>query len=396
MILSPQDPIAAVTHPDPYPYYAELVASRPIYRDDAAGIWIASSAATVTAVLTSALYRVRPLTEQVPTALLGSPAGQIFRRLVRMNDGHMHGPMKGAISATLSAIGADEVAEQSRKWARFLADDIEPKAHPDGLTDFAFQLSVYVIASLLGIPQEEMRHTAVWTRDFVQCLAPGSSPEQIEQGKVAARHLLDLVHTCLSTQDTQPTEHVLGILAHEARSVGCVDTDTVVANGIGLLSQAYEATAGLIGNTLLALASHPDVYEQVLADRDLLRLVIEEVLRYDPPVQNTRRYLVRNGRIADNEMNEGDTVLVVLAAANRDPAANPSPERFDIFRKARRHFTFGTGIHGCPGETVATVIARAGIEQLILSGINVPHLVAPLRYRPSVNVRVPLFERGES
>src|SRR4030095_7484258 len=93
----PRDPVAAVTHPDPYPYYAELVAARPLYRDDLQGDWVASSAAAVTAVLTSERCRVRPPAEPVPKALVGSPAGEIFRRLVRMTDGAGHDAAKYAV-----------------------------------------------------------------------------------------------------------------------------------------------------------------------------------------------------------------------------------------------------------------------------------------------------------
>lgn len=395
MTLPPQNPIVAVTHPDPYPYYADLVARKPIYRDEAAGLWIASSAAAVTAVLTSDLCRVRPPTEPVPSALLGSSAADVFRHLVRMNDGQKHGSMKRAVSATLQTINIDQIAEQSRKWARFLADEIKPGVHPGRLTDFAFQLPVYVVASLLGIPSEQLQQMSVWMSDFVRCLAPASSPEQTEQGKEAASHLLDLLHTVLDERKVEHTNGLMDVLMSNASLAGCPDRDAVIANGIGLLSQTYEATAVLIGNTLLALARHRDVHEQVMADPDLLPLVIQEVLRYDPPIQNTRRYLSGNGAVAGEMMKHGDVVLVVLAAANRDPVANSEPERFDIFREARRLFTFGIGVHSCPGEVIAAIIARAGVEQLILSRVNLPHLSATVRYRPSVNARIPLFAGEE-
>ena len=110
----PRDPLAAVTHPDPYPYYASLVAERPFYRDEALGLWVASSAAAVTAVLTSDLCRVRPPAEPVPRALLGSPAGDIFGHLVRMNDGPGHCPFKQAVSATLDSVDRTQAAEQSK------------------------------------------------------------------------------------------------------------------------------------------------------------------------------------------------------------------------------------------------------------------------------------------
>ncbi|MGZ3638117.1 MAG: cytochrome P450 [Ktedonobacterales bacterium] len=390
MLQPPEHPIAAVTHPDPYPYYADLVANRPIYRDETARMWIASSAASVTAVLTSDLCRVRLPTEQVPRTLLGSSAGEVFRHLVRMTDGRGHGPMREAVSSALQAIDAKQIAAESDTAARLLIDELAPQTHPSHLTDFAFLLPVYVVASLLGISHEQLPQVAVWASEFVRCLAPTGSPEQIEQGKRAAGHLLETVHALLDMPEAMPG--LASSLARESRRVGYADREAIAANSVGFLSQTYEATAGLIGNVLLTLARHQDIYEQVLAEPDRLRLVIHEVLRYDSPVQNTRRYLSSGGVVAGEEMHEGDAVLVVLAAANRDPAANPDPERFDIFRKSRVLFTFGAGAHGCPGESIAEMIARAGVARLVATGANLPYLTATMRYRPSVNVRVPLFE----
>jgi cytochrome P450 len=377
----PRDPIAAATHPDPYPYYADLVARRPLYRDAALGLWIASSADAVAAVLSSDLCRVRPAGEPVPEALLASPAAEIFRRLVRMNDGPGHGPFKHAVTATLASLDAGPLAEACDRWARVLA----------GEPDFAFRLPLYVIASLLGVPESELERIAAWTGDFVRCLAPASGAEPIERGKVAAGHLLDRVGSLL--RDRQAAHGLLAVLAREARLVGRDDFDAVVANGIGFLTQAYEATAGLIGNTLVALASHDDVRERVAAAPALLSDVVQEVLRYDPPIQNTRRFLAEDGVVAGHAMKKGDAVLVVLAAANRDPSANPDPQRFDIARARRRVFTFGTGVHACPGQSIAAAIAEAGVRQWMASGIDLTRLAGPVAYRPSANARIPLFTR---
>lgn len=303
--------------------------------------------------------------------------------------------MKEAVSTALRAIDAEQVAAESDIAARLLIDELKPQAHPTRLTDFAFQMPVYVVASLLGIPRAHLQQTALWVSEFVRCLAPASSPEQIEQGKRAAGHLLTMVDALLDAHEAAPAPGLVSILARESQRVGYASREAIVANSVGFLSQTYEATAGLIGNVLLALARHQEVYEAVFAQPDRLRLVIQEVLRYDSPVQNTRRYLSADGVVAGEEMHEGDTVLVVLAAANRDPAANPDPERFDIYRKTRRIFTFGAGIHGCPGESIATMIARAGVERLMATGADVPRLTRTISYRPSGNVRIPLFEGGE-
>jgi cytochrome P450 len=384
----PRDPLEAVTHPDPYPYYASLVAERPFYRDEALGLWVASSAAAVTAVLTSDLCRVRPPAEPVPRALLGSPAGDIFGHLVRMNDGPGHCPFKQAVSAALGSVDRTRAAEQSNTSARILWDGLEPAAEPRRLTEFAFGLPVSVVGSLLGVPGDRLRETTQWTGDFVRCLSPLSTPEQIERSKTAAGHLLDLFRSLLAGQRTGG---LLGTLAAEARRLGRGDVDVIVANGIGFLSQSYEATAGLLGNSLLALISQPGVREQVTADPDLLGHVVQEVLRYDPPVQNTRRFLAGSGELFGRQVTEGDAILVVLAAANRDPAANPDPGRFEALRENRRHFTFGAGAHECAGEDLAARIAEAGARQLLASSLRVEELARPPRYRVSANARIPIW-----
>jgi len=375
---SPPDPIAAVTHPDPYPFYADLVAHRPLYRDEALRLWVATSAAAVTAVLTSDLGRVRPPAEPVPTALLGSPAGEIFRHLVRMNDGPGHCPFKQAVSATLGGLDPALAATRSREVAGRIAT--EP------LADFAFHLPVCVTASLLGVPDGDLRQTALQVSDLVASFAPGAGPEPLARGKEAAGHLLESFRSLLSAS---APAGLLGALRDEARRVGREDHDVIAANAIGFMFQSHDATAGLIGNTLVTLASYPEVLAQVMADRGLLPQLLQEVLRFDPSVQNTRRFIARDGVVAGQAMKEGDAILVVLAAANRDPAANPRPDRFELLRQDRKIFTFGDGIHACPGEALATTIAQAGIGRLLDSGIDLQRFLATRVYRPSGNVRMP-------
>lgn len=391
MSTFPSDPIAAVTHPDPYPYYADLVARKPLYYDEAPGLWVASSAAAVSAVLASDLCRVRPLAEPVPRALVGSPAGDLFGQFTRMNDGAYHDALKQAVAATMHSIKAAQVIEQGRDWARFLLDGRQVQTSSRSLQDVAFHLPVYVIASLLGVPQDRLYHAALWIHDFTRCLAPGSGAEQIERGKAAAGHLLALFRSLLRMPQAGHSGNLLEVLAEQAKEVGCEGTEDVISNGIGFLFQAYEATAGLIGNALVALVAHPELRAQVVADAGLLPAVIQETLRYDSPVQNTRRFLAQDGVVAGQEMRAGDVVLVVLAAANRDPAANPHPEQFDVGRTDRRIFTFGAGAHGCPGDVLAALIAQAGIEVLIASRRDLASLINPVSYRPSVNVRIALL-----
>ena len=369
----PTDPVSAVTHRDPYPYYARLVAERPLYRDEALGLWVAASAAAVTAVLTHPDCRVRPPAEPVPRAIAGSPAGEIFRHLVRMNDG------AGALPVQARRGGGPRL--DRRKGGR----GGEPPVGRSPRRRGRFRL-----------PAPRLRHREPARRPGGEAGADGGMDARFRGGHRAGRRgrpsggrqlrggfPAGAVRSRLGGAD--------GLLAALARQAGRPASDLIVANGIGFLSQGYESTAGLIGNTLLALAARPDLYDWVRAEPGRMRGVIREVLRYDSPVQNTRRFLAQAAEVAGQEMQAGDAVLVLLAAANRDPAANPDPHRFAVARPDRRTFSGGAGVHACPGQELAVAIAAAGVEQLLLAAGDPTRWREPAGYRPSGNVRVPLW-----
>lgn len=381
----PTDPIAAATHPDPYPYYARLVAQRPFYRDETIGMLVASSAGAVAATLHSPLCRVRPPGEPIPPQLLGTPVAEIFRHLVRMSDGAAHCPFKRAVATTLAALDPRVIAAQGDRWARTLVGKRRGADTPSSLTDVALRLPIYAVASVLGVPADTLPTLAGWVAAYVACLVPGGD---LARGSAAAAACLATFRALLAAQERGRGDGVLAALAREAGGAGM---DVIVANGIGLLTQTYEATAGLIGNTLVALASRPEWRPQATDDPALLAAIVREVLRHDPPIQNTRRFVARDGEIAGEAVRAGDAILVVLAAANRDPAANPQPARFDPGRQDARTFALGAGAHACPGEDLAIPIATAGVARLLASGRAPDRLGGPVAYRPSPNARLPLL-----
>ena len=375
-MAAPIDPITAVTHSDPYPYYAALVARRPLHRDDGLGLWIAASADAVSGALTNPQCRVRPVAEPVPSALVGSPAGAIFGRLIRMNDGARHAPLKSHVSLVLDALVPSRIAALGERWARALAEELRPSEGGRALDAFAWRLAPSMVASLLGAPDDRVPDVVRATDDFVRGIAPGASADALERGAGAARSLRELGRTLAAA------DGLVGALAHDTSGD---DLEAAIANALGFLSQSYEATAGLIGNTLVALSRRPELR----AASPLA--VVTEVARHDAPVQNTRRFLAADAVVAGQSMKAGDAILVVLAAANHDPAANVDPTRFDIDRAAPRVFTFGLGAHACPGAFLASTIAAAGVSALLDGGLGVDGLGERVRYRASVNTRVPLF-----
>jgi cytochrome P450 len=383
----PETPFAAVTHPDPYPFYAELVANRPLYRDASLGLWVAAGAKAVAAVLDSAQCRVRPLAEPVPPHLRNSGPGTLFGRLLRMTDGPLHTPLRRVVSSTLAAIEPGQARALSQHWARTLLEGTLPRG-AEGLDAFCFQLSVHVLGDLLGLPAGCLLETAEAVDGLVLALA---AEKALERGSVALAFLLELFSTQLAS--SRP-EGLLSRLREEGRKAG-LPKDVLLANAIGFLTQAYEATAGLIGNTVLALSTRPELRRALRREPGLWDDVLLEVQRHDGPVQNTRRFLASGGLLAGEPMGEGDVILVLLAAANRDPRENAEPALFDAFRTARRTFGFGRGAHACPGQALTLAIAGAGLEQLLHSQLAPEEGLQPVGYRASFNLRIPRFsDRG--
>ena len=376
------NPISAVTQPDPYPFYANLVQHRPMHFDESLGFWIASSTEAVCGVLNSDLCSVRPANQRVPPPLIGTAMGQIYPHLVRFDDRPQHCPAKAEVTGVLDHLERARVSERAAFWAQKLVAQSQPDyGH---LYALRFKLPVYVVADLLGMSPDLLPLIAIWTRDFVRGLGLSATPEALELGNAAA---VSLSASCRETLKLGAP----GLLTELARAAQHGDEIRVLGHGIGLLIQSFEATAGLIGNAVLTLGRHPDVLKSVFLEPRLLPELIEEVSRYDPAVQNTRRFVAKDGIVAGQPVKSGDTILVMLAAANRDPAANPDPARFNLARANRKSFSFGQGSHACPGQALALLIAQAAVEHWLATDGDLERIVSKVSYQPSVNVRMALF-----
>ena len=164
-----------------------------------------------------------------------------------------------------------------------------------------------------------------------------------------------------------------------------------MSNVIGFLFQTYDATAGLIGNALRFLAVNDELCRRLTVDNKLIRPFLWEMLRFDPPVQNTRRFATKQVQVGDATIHAGDQVLLVLAAANRDSSRFANPGEFDLHRRGPAAFGFGLGRHECPGKPLAIEIASAALEGVLPSEIVRRINTSSVAYRPSVNARIPLF-----
>ncbi len=378
----PVDSVAAVTHADPYPFYAELRAGPPLVWNDKLRLWVASRADVIESLLLAhGALRVRPAAEPVPRAIAGSAAGEVFGHLVRMNDGAAHQAHRPALQRALAGLDLNAVHTAALQVARNVPS--QP------LSDALFSMPVQAMAHLLGFADQALPQVDRWMRDFVACLSPLSTAEELQGASIAAGELMTRFEAL--TADATPRNGTLLAAVLAESDAGAPLSRSLLANIVGLLSQTYDATTGLLGNSLIALMREPSL-RQAARTRDGLQAIVEETARHDPSVHNTRRFAVEPITIAGTPLAVGDAVLLVLAAANRDPAFNPDPDSFTLVRARRRMLGFGHGMHACPGQALACTLAAAGLEALLG---RTPDLDAMRErgwhYRPSANARIPVF-----
>jgi len=377
-------PFEAATHADPYAYYSGLRRHNGLLFDAHLRLWIASGANAVEAILGHPDCRVRPLNEPIPPAIAQGVAGRIFGRLMRMNEGPQHLCPKMTIEPALASIETESVADIVSRVVETLDNPV------DNLDELMFTLPVSVIATLVGLPSSRLQEVARLTRDFVACLSSLSDEIQLAKANSGATRLSQLFNTLLGNDNEG--NHFLSHIWRGCEATAWGDHDALIANLIGLLSQTCEATAGLIGNTVVALQRKPDLIDHMKSTPMLVADLVAEVARYDSPVQNTRRFVAKRCNIGDCILEAGDTVLLLLASANRDPCANPDPDSFLLKRTQRRTFSFGSGRHECPGQQLALTIA----SEAILAWLHRQRAssVRPYRWRylPSLNGRIPQFE----
>ncbi|GJG94900.1 cytochrome P450 [Cupriavidus pauculus] len=378
----PADPIAAVVHRDPYPWYRDLAATRPFYFDATLKLWVTASAAAVAEVLDHPAARVRPASQPVPPALAGGAAGDLFGRLVRMTDGPAHAALKSIVLRRLAALDLGLARVRAHALATALPRMTDDDAHE--ANRWMFTLPVLAMADLLGLPLErdDAGHVATRVAGFVATFAtamsPLATPAEVQAGAAAAQWLGECVAAC---EPSAPDGSLLQALSRDAALAG-IDRTVLIANAVGLMIQACEATAGLVGNTLVSLGRSGRPPGDIDIDAR-----VAQVARMDPPVQNTRRFMAADATLCGQPVRANDAVLVLLAGAAHDPAGDPAAD----VAPGNRAWTFGAGRHGCPGDALARVLAACTVQALLGRGLQPARLADGVRYRPSVNARIPQF-----
>lgn len=237
----------------------------------------------------------------------------------------------------------------------------------DLIGDLAFPLPVIVISELLGVPAADRDRFRRWSLDIARSLdaiALPVEPEVIERGNAARRALVGYFRDLIAERRQRPQADLLTALIAAEEQGDTLTEGELLATCVLLLVAGHETTVNLIGNGVLALLRHPGELRKLRAEPGLITSAVEELLRYDSPVQRTGRLAATDVELGGKVIPKGALLSAVLGAANRDPAHFPEPDRLDITRHDNRHLAFGWGIHFCLGAPLARVEGQVAIGAL--------------------------------
>jgi cytochrome P450 len=252
-----------------------------------------------------------------------------------------------------------------------IVDELLAKVQPQGgmefMADFALPLPVIVIAELLGVPPDERDTFHAWSNQMVTNIdAVRASEDREKTAEAAAMALGQYFADLVRRRREQPRDDLISALtqAHDAQDR--LNENELLAMCMLLLIAGHETTVNLLGNGLWTLLNHPDQLAQLKSQPDLLPSAIEEMLRFESPVQRaTFRLAIEAIEIGGAAIEKGQQVSAVIGAANRDAEQFPQPDTFDIARQPNRHVAFGLGIHFCLGAPLARAEARIGFARLL-------------------------------
>jgi cytochrome P450 len=273
-----------------------------------------------------------------------------------------------------------------------LIDNLAGRSRVDIVEDFAYPLPVTAICRLLGVPREDQPRFAVLADALIQAGDPstGTFEERMRRRDQVTSELGQYLNGLADVHARQPGDDLLTGLLTDTGPDGPMARDDLLATGALLLVAGHETTVNLITNGMLTLLRHPDVLDRLRREPGMITGLVEELLRYEPPVQMlASRATLADIEIAGTTIPSGSPLFLVLAAGSRDPGRFPHPDRFDPDRTDNQHLGFGGGIHICFGAPLARVEAQVALPALARRLVN-PRLVAdPPPYRPSPTLRGP-------
>ncbi|HUA33521.1 MAG TPA: cytochrome P450 [Candidatus Binataceae bacterium] len=371
---------------DPYPHYAALLGGPPRYL--AIGlpiVMVARYRDVVTVARDQATFSSAVPRNMIP------PGADPFGGAPTMpfSDPPIHSRLRRLVARDFSPRRIAAMQTHIADLTRQLLDGYARGSSFDAMSAFADQLPVVIIAEMLGVPVADRERFRTWSDVIASnsLTTPGIPPPPIVAEAVTA--LRAYFTDAIERRRVERGDDLISALVAAHDDAEALSTDELLAFVVLLLIAGNETTTNLIGNGLLALARNPGEYQRLRNDRTLIPTAVEEMLRYDSPVQTLMRFATRDIEVGGTAIAAGSVVATMFGAANRDPAQFPEPARFDIGRTPNDHVAFGEGIHFCLGAPLARLEARLAFEAIVerYATIDLAEPDAPLQYRGSFITR---------
>ncbi|MER6408003.1 cytochrome P450 [Streptomyces viridosporus] len=374
---------------DPYPVYAGLRARGAVHRirmpEGGAEAWLVVGYEAGRAALADP-----GLSKDWGKASPSLPLGSVSSgpHMLRA-DPPDHTRLRELVAREFTARRVRELAPRVQETADALLDRMltAPGRRADLVEALSFPLPISVICELLGVPDLDRESFRTWSNDALGATVP-------EARKAAAASMARYMTGLVEGKRQRPGDDLLSALIHDSAEDGDrLSSEELLGMAWLLLVAGHETTVNLISNGVLALLTHPEQLAALRADPSLLDNAVEEMLRYEGPVETpTFRFTTGPVMIGDTVIpGGGELVLIAMADANRDPARFPVPDRFDIFRDARGHIAFGHGIHHCLGAPLARLEARIAVRTLLerCPDLTLDIHPAAITWRPGMMIRGP-------
>ncbi len=352
---------------NPYPMYHRIREEAPVYWDGRK--WTLSRYDDVLAALTDPRWSVEqvdfPGDANVPG---GTLLNDTFRDMLLLVDPPRHTRLRGLVAQAFSAKAIRGLTIEIERVVGALLDDVQPIGEMDVIADLGNPLPGRVIATMLGVPPDDQPHFKRWATGIAYALDSTGSrdrEERLTRGRHDLGELAAYLRDVIAARRGQPKEDLITALVQARDQNDRLSEAEIIATIVLLLFAGNETTTNLIGNGVLTLLRHPHELSRLRQEPDHLRWVIEEILRFESPVQYISRVALEPVAADGHEIQPGEAAVFVIGAANRDPAQFVEPDRFDPTRKPNRHLGFGHGTHFCLGAPLARLQGQVALKAVV-------------------------------
>ncbi len=377
---------------DPYPTYRLLRDEMPVYpstSEKGLEMWLVTRYDDALTLLKDDRLIKNRMSLLPPEMVAALDIPDVVKPMMRNMldlDAPDHTRLRALVHKAFTPALVERMRQQTQTIADELLDAVAARRSMNLMDDFAFPLPMTVISNILGIPAADRDRFRQWSNDIID----RELDDDMEAVVPIMSAFFGYLDVLFEARRRQPQPDLITALVEAEEAGDKLSQDELYAMVMLLIIAGHETTVNLIGNGTLALLCHPDQMALLRQNPGLARGAVEEMLRYDSPVQvATERYAREEMVFAGQHINQGDLMLAALGSANRDPQRFTDPDRFDITREDNRHLSFGQGIHYCIGAPLARMEAAIAFNTLLrrLPGLRLAVAPDELTYRPNMFLR---------